>query len=218
MLPTERRISVTTWFTSDLHIGHRLVSGLRGFHTTPQEPDFTDLDEVRATADTDAHDAALAHYWDKTVSAKHDTVVILGDIASSQYNRALDYLADRPGKKILVAGNHDIVHPMHRRGIGDFQKWLKVFDLITPFERRKTAGVSFLTSHFPYEGEGQRPGPDRYTQYRLRDEGMPLIHGHTHDSLQREHGHSLHVGWDAWESFVGSDVIADWLRRITADA
>jgi calcineurin-like phosphoesterase family protein len=214
---------VTTYFTSDLHIGHRLVSGLRGFldyddvEACERALAEEDKDYLREHAEPDSHDQDLAGYWDGAVSAKHDTVVILGDIASSQFNRALEFIADRPGKKILVSGNHDIVHPMHRRGIGDFEKWSKVFSIITPFERRKTAGISFLTSHFPYEGEGARPGPDRYTQYRLRDEGMPLLHGHTHDREQREHGHSLHVGWDAWQGFVGSDYIAGWLRRLTAD-
>src|SRR5205823_12692444 len=112
-----------------------------------------------------------------------------------------------------VSGNHDIVHPMHRRGTGDFQKWLEVFSGITPFERRKTAGISYATSHFPYSGEGDRPGPDRYTQWRLRDEGMPLLHGHTHGQ-ERAHGHQLHVGWDAWGRFVGTDEIAQWLRTL----
>lgn len=207
---------MTTWFTSDLHIGHRLVSGLRGFHTKGPVVDLEDLDEVRARADTLAHDQYLEAYWDGTVADK-DMVVILGDIASAGFRHALEFIQERPGRKILVSGNHDVVHPMHRRNSAEFKKWLEVFEIVTPFERRKTAGISYLTSHFPYAGEGDRPGPDRYTQYRLRDEGMPLLHGHTHDKNQREHdGYQLHVGWDAWHSFVGTDYVAEWLRGIPA--
>lgn len=53
----------TMWFTSDLHLGHKLVSGLRGFWQ-PQ----VDLISV---PDTLAHDAELAKNWDAVV--KSDT-------------------------------------------------------------------------------------------------------------------------------------------------
>ncbi len=39
------------WFTSDLHIGHRKVAGIRGFWSEDVE-------------DTAAHDAKLAENWD----------------------------------------------------------------------------------------------------------------------------------------------------------
>ena len=51
-----------TWFTADLHIGHKLVAEKRGHH------------------DPGAHDDVLAMYWDTTV-APADTVWVLGDIS-----------------------------------------------------------------------------------------------------------------------------------------
>ncbi len=53
------------WYTSDLHIGHRLIAGgLRG-----------------GFDDSDDHDAELARRWDNDVSAG-DTVWVLGDISA----------------------------------------------------------------------------------------------------------------------------------------
>lgn len=205
---------MTAFYTSDLHIGHRMVAGIRGFYNEDEVdlPDPTDLDSARARADPEAHDAEIARYWDETVHTK-DTVYVLGDIAVSRYRDALDWFQLRPGRKILISGNHDIVHPMHRRGPGEFKKWLEVFEYITPFERRKFAGRSVLLSHFPYTGEGGRPGRDRYPEYRLRDEGFPLLHGHTHGT-ERAHGHQFHVGWDAWHRFVTTEEIVEWVQEL----
>jgi calcineurin-like phosphoesterase family protein len=206
---------MSLFFTSDLHIGHRLVSGIRGFwdedNVVQDDPD--DIETARCLPDTEAHDAALAEYWDATVHKK-DSVWILGDIAVSGYARALAWFAERPGKKILIAGNHDLVHPMFRRGGGEMRKWLEVFDYIQPFARRKMLERTVLLSHFPYSGEGDRPRPDRYPEFRLRDEGFPLLHGHTHGQ-ERAHGHQLHVGWDAWGRFVANDEVLDWLRELS---
>jgi calcineurin-like phosphoesterase family protein len=86
---------MTVWFTSDLHIGHRLVAGLRGFEST------------------DDHDEAIFDRWDERVR-KEDQVWVLGDLAVSKPDNALLELRGLPGVKHLVAGNHDPVHSMHR--------------------------------------------------------------------------------------------------------
>jgi calcineurin-like phosphoesterase family protein len=114
----------------------------------------------------------------------------------------LEWIARRPGEKHLVPGNHDGIHPSSRDSHKWFPEYLQVFSSVQPFVRRKIAGQSVLLSHFPYEGEGQREGGDRFTQYRLRDEGLPVLHGHVHDDeKQTETGWGttqLHVGLDAW--------------------
>lgn len=78
------------WFTADLHIGHRLVSEIRGY-------------KYQA-----AHDSMIIDNWRKVVHPK-DVVVLLGDIFWSTYpidevRRIWKYL---PGNKIFVRGNHD---------------------------------------------------------------------------------------------------------------
>ncbi len=39
-----------------------------------------------------------------------------------------------------------------------------------------------LLSHFPYAGDSH--DEDRYAKFRLRDEGIPLLHGHAHEGFR----------------------------------
>ncbi|WP_336628424.1 MULTISPECIES: metallophosphoesterase [unclassified Microbacterium] len=188
-----------TFYTSDLHLGHDKVARLRGFE------------------ETHGHDAALAMRWRLTVQPQ-DTVYVLGDVtgtsATARVEAALDLLRLLPGRKHLIAGNHDPVHPMHRRS---FARWmpayLEVFDTVAPFLRRRIGGHEVALSHFPYAsyGEGPHRGgaeASRHDQWRLPDLGLPLLHGHTHQP-EREHvdeaweralrpSRGIHVGVDAW--------------------
>lgn len=175
------------WFTADLHLGHRLVSGLRGFHRTDGEPDV------------DAHDGAILANWDRTV-ATDDVVWVLGDLAvTGSRVRLLAILATinaLPGRKHLITGNHDPVHPMHRSAHKWQRTYLETFESVQPFARVAVAGQRVLLSHFPY-GADHTESP-RYGQYRLRDEGAWLLHGHTHAPVQRTGPREIHVGLDAW--------------------
>ncbi|WP_226863354.1 metallophosphoesterase [Mycolicibacterium baixiangningiae] len=171
-----------TWFTSDLHLGHTLVSGVRGFDTT------------------EAHDDELALRWDARIRPL-DGVWVLGDISGGgrgSQRRALEWLAERPGSKHLIAGNHDGVHPMHRDAHKALPAYLDVFASVAQSARRKIAGYEVLLSHFPYAGTAGNEGAGgRYDQWRLPDIGSWLLHGHTHSSTRREQ-QSIHVGLDAW--------------------
>lgn len=196
------------WYTSDLHLSHKKVSEIRGF------------------SDTVSHDEAISREWERVVGKK-DVVYVLGDIAVNNYRYALDVLATLPGRKHLISGNHDIVHPMHTRGHSKAEqdRWYKVFDTIQPFLRKKLNKHELLLSHFPYPewGDGNHREGSRYNQFRLPDEGFPLLHGHTHGS---ETFHSsnpednwyhiknqLHVGWDAWGTLVPQDTVIEWLNE-----
>ena len=111
---------MTTFYTSDLHIGHpRVAIEHRGFPTT------------------DDHDETLAEVWRARVKPD-DVVYVLGDVAVGGIPRALEVLDKLPGRKRLVAGNHDPVHPMHRRTFARMMpRFLEVFETVTPFERRR---------------------------------------------------------------------------------
>lgn len=212
------------FYTSDLHLGHNLVAGKRGF-TTLEEDSYevrdgygesfqSPLDSVEMP-DPDSHDAWLAQRWDSQVKPG-DTVFVLGDISINGGQHALDWIRARPGNKVLVAGNHDPVHPQHRTAQKKFALWTNYFEMITPFMRRKLAGISFGMSHYPYAswGDGPERGgavTSRHNQWRLPDMGMPLLHGHTHGP-ERDHDNMFHVGVDAWDgSLVPQSVIQDWL-------
>lgn len=195
------------FYTSDLHLGHKKVSEIRGFWTTEE------------------HDAALIEQWNDQVT-KHDTVYVLGDIALSNYKYALEILKNLPGRKHLISGNHDIIHPMHERGQNraELDRWLDVFETVQPFSYRRLGKHKLLLSHFPYSewGDGAHREGSRYDQFRLPDHGHPLMHGHTHGketfhgvSFEQSWSHinnQVHVGWDAWGRLVDQEEIIEWLN------
>lgn len=192
------------WFSSDFHIGHRLVAGIRGFGT-------------RERPDVEAHDAFLAERWDAVV-ASEDTVYVLGDIAINPKKGAFEWFRERPGRKILIAGNHDEVAGFRTRGPQNRTRpdWAGTFTAISDFAFVKVGGRRVALSHYPYEGEGDRDNLDRMTEVRLRDTGNPLLHGHTH-ARHRAHFSELgtpmfHVGLDAWGlDLVPEAEIIQWL-------
>lgn len=185
----------SVFYTSDLHIGHQKVAEIRGFSTTQE------------------HDDWLADQWDGVVKRSDDIVYVLGDISaggSAAQVNALAWFALRRGAKILIPGNHDGSHPMHRDADRWQARYAAVFHpFMPPYRRRKINGQSALLSHFPYEGDR---GADRFTQYRLPNEGLPILHGHTHSAEQTSYctvptwdgGNGIsntlqiHVGVDAW--------------------
>jgi calcineurin-like phosphoesterase family protein len=171
---------------ADPHFGHRMVAGLRG---------FTDVRD---------HDEAIVTAWAGQVRAG-DQVWVLGDLAVSNPGYALGLLAGLPGEKHLVAGNHDGCHPMHRDAHRRVGSYLGVF------ARRRVAGVDVLLSHFPYVADHSEVV--RFSQYRLRDEGRWLVHGHTHSTVRRV-GREVHVGWDAWGRLVSWDEVVSMVSDV----
>lgn len=174
----------TTWFTSDLHLGHRRIVEL-------SHRPFTTIEE---------HDHAIAHNWAETVQAD-DIVWVLGDISvESGFRHALGILAGLPGRKRLVTGNHDMVWVGKSDAWRYLPEFQAVFEIITPWARAKVGQTKVLLSHFPYTGDHTEE--DRYPQYRLPLGPTPLLHGHTH-SPDRLGPINLplqvHVGVDAWD-------------------
>ena len=135
-------------YTSDLHFGHRLVAGLRGFPTT------------------DEHDDEVATRW-RQVVRPDDTVWVLGDLAVTT-NRArlaeiLDRISGLPGTKHLILGNHDTAHPKHRDAYRHQRTYLQVFESVQVMARRRILGVEVMLSHYPYAGD--HTADDRDLQY-----------------------------------------------------
>ena len=185
-----------TFFTSDLHLFHDKVAKLRGF------PDWA------------SHDEWLTGTWRRHV--RKDAVVwVLGDLTGGGHlNEALHVLNELPGRKRLVLGNHDPAHPLNLDAHKYMPRMLQAFEQVTVAAKVKVDGRSVMLSHFPYVGDS---GPvDRHTSWRLRDEGRPLLHGHTHQTQPSLGGdHVISVGWDAWWRPVHLDEVTDLLRRNT---
>lgn len=152
------------WYTSDLHFFHEKVADIRGFGNAPH------------------HDSTIMSNWIYQVRTGDD-VYVLGDIASDARwtARALALIDTLPGNKIIIAGNHDPFHPKNKNWWDwqDQAMHYRTIKAVAPFARRKLLGQSVMLSHFPYYRERGSEAP-RDVQYRLRNEGNWLLHGHTH--------------------------------------
>lgn len=181
-------------FTADLHFGHNFVAGLRGFDSA-EEHDESMIDNINsATQDEDI-------LW------------ILGDIGIRTNEETLDKVGRLKGRKMLISGNHDSTHPMHKNAWKSQARALRVFEYVAPFQRLRLGGEDVLLSHLPYSGD--HSDEDRYGQYRLKDEGLPLLCGHVHDAWE-QHGVQWNVGIDFGPPVHEAAVIqwAKMLRRM----
>ena len=181
-----------TWFTSDLHFSHKMMAKLRGFtKEVPGEDGFTTI------GDTEAHDAAIVANWNRVVRDE-DIVWVLGDVGMGHLFKFADRLRALKGRKHLIAGNHDDPWPGNRDSFKYQREWLGYFETVQPFARRRVDGRAVLLSHFPYEAD--HTDEPRAQQFRLRDEGEILLHGHTHwKHIQLHSVREIHVGLDAWD-------------------
>ena len=192
------------FYTSDTHFNHIKVARTRGFSTVED------------------HDNWVIETWNHLVSPD-DIVWHLGDVGLGSATRVLEIVGSLNGTKHLITGNHDQVFPGNRDAFRHQHKWLKVFDSVQPFARRKVQGHQFMLSHFPYIGD--HTPEDRYVEYRLRyNAAMPIVHGHTHSHLAFDpllaalSAVQLHVGWDAFCQPVPQDIVVEALASIVVEA
>lgn len=183
-------------YTSDLHIGHQRVSQIRGFSMT------------------DDHDRWIEDVWNKHVQ-ESDVVWVLGDVFIGRKEHAFELLKSLPGKKRLIAGNHDAVHPMHgKNSISKFAEWSEVFGFIGHSIRVGSNSVIGLANHFPY-GPVDHTDEPRYMQWRMPDFGVPLLHGHTHSTVMMSESSKgtrmFNVGLDATGGFVEGEEVLKWI-------
>lgn len=185
---------------SDHHLNHPYLAKLRGFTRIIEGPDG----EPVTGGDTDAHDEVIIENHNKIVR-KDDIMFFSGDFAMN-WKGVSEKLARMNGRKILIPGNHDIMWA----GFSDGWKYVPRWIGPDRFESIAGGGITrplgkgkerrqFMVSHFPYTGD-HVGDEDRAVQYRLRDEGQWLVHGHTHARVIYDaavHPRQLHVGMDA---------------------
>jgi len=186
------------WLSSDLHEKHKNI-----LKYCPNRK-FSTIEEM---------DKAIRDHWFKIVKPE-DTIIIVGDFTfgSSDYPD----IHDRPGKKILVRGNHD----------RSSSRMLSLgFDWVCEEMTIKIQGRLVKISHLPYlkyyinmkttpELEGAFDlDKVRFKDLMPIDNGNILIHGHVH-SLEKVKDNMIHVGWDAWGRFVSEDEVASLISKI----
>ena len=169
-----------TWFTADTHFGH---DNIMKYCDRP----FDSVESMRAE---------LVRRWNERV-AVDDRVLVLGDFALGRISESLPVLDELNGVKDLIVGNHDRPfdpHPQRRA------EWTARY-LAAGFRSVTHGTVGFrlagrhpvLLGHFPYAGDSH--GEDRYVDQRPYDAGLPILHGHVHDTW-RLNGRQLNVGVD----------------------
>lgn len=172
------------WFSADLHFGHAAMAPPPVGHGW------------RPFASVQEHDETIIHNWNATVR-EDDHAWILGDVGIGPAHLILDQVTRLNGHKHLVVGNHDQVWPGHRDAYKHHAAWSRFFESIQLFARRRIGrGEDFIMAHCPYAGD--HVGQDRYNQWRPRDEGLPLVHGHVHGEWKTS-GRQHNVGVDVWD-------------------
>ncbi len=177
---------MNVWITADLHLGHQLVAELRGF-TTTADHDQAVLDGINRLP----RGAQLWILGDLSAGGRRAETAAFDALRSVRHDPAMH----------LIAGNHDSCHPMHRTAHRRLPAFLDgPFASVQSATRRRYNGRPLVLSHFPYGGDH---GPDRFTQWRLRDLGVPIIHGHTHSTRRYSRSGAgtpqVCVGLDAWD-------------------
>jgi calcineurin-like phosphoesterase family protein len=201
---------MATYFSSDEHFGHQNIIKFSG----------------RPYKDVPEMNEALVENWNATVG-HDDKVWMLGDIVMGHIAETLPLCARLNGTKILLCGNHDrpwVGYKHHYRASATQQKadWVRrykeeggfseIHDGSEPLFYPLLTGrpgeyIDVVLSHFPYEGD--HTADERYLDYRPKDEGRWLLHGHVHEAW-KVRGRQINVGVDVWDyTPVSEEALAD---------
>lgn len=179
------------WWTSDLHLGHAGILA----HT--QRPYGT----------VESMNIDLIERWNERVGPA-DEVYVLGDLAMGPIVEMLELMELCHGAKFLVPGNHDKCWEGYRsKQKHRVDQWRSEYEaaglIVLDGElEMRVGGEHVAISHFPYEGDSQER--ERFVDFRPRDRGAWLLHGHVHEKW-RQRGRMINVGVDAWGGYPVAD-------------
>lgn len=172
-----------TFVTSDCHVNHvNILQYCRGAFASTVE-DMNDM---------------LTQRWNDTVSPTDD-VIILGDIVMGKRSESLEIVKTWHGNKFLVPGNHDNVHPMFAAK-KNFQMMVEMYQaagivILPPVIQIVCDDITFDACHFPFDGD--HTGEVRFQEWRPKDSGNWLLHGHVHGTGSAVGDRQIDVGVDA---------------------
>ena len=197
-----------TWFTSDLHIGHQNILSY-----CPWNRPFDAIEEMNES---------LVEMWNKDVK-EGDLVYFLGDFAM-KFTFVEEFLPRLNGDKVLVSGNHDKWHPIHKGHLQTRQKVLKLDERIVGLYDglpKAIGGMKFLLNHFPWKEEEaaeHNAYVSRFTEWkpsRAKHPKTVLLFGHRHSRMEsRIINHSIEVTYDAWGRMVPLEEILEIAKEI----
>ena len=159
-----------TFFTADLHFGHKNIIK----HCKRPFMSVEDMDD------------ALVDNWNARISNK-DTVYICGDVGMCKPDKLLNILCRLNGDKHLVFGNHD-------ENIRKNQNLLNIFSSAKDYAMIK---VQDSDAHDGYQRVVLFHYP--ITVWDRAHYGVWHLHGHSHGTLKEDTTSLiLDVGVDAW--------------------
>ena len=206
--------NMTQYFTSDFHFQHEDVAQSRGFNNR-KEHDQTIIENIKQTI------------------LPGDTLWIMGDITyydNPHYYQVHENLQDFLKRQFqntittrFIIGNHEYFHPIRPNSTKHLTDFLKdsTYDYVSLFDEISLhingEDTPVMISHFCYSGDD----PFRYNkfkQYRLRDYGLPIIHGETHSreklSFSDDGTVQVCIGPGAWNmNLVSEDEIIDIIEN-----
>lgn len=186
---------MTRWLTADEHYRHKNIIRFCG------RP-FVSVGHMEA-------ELILRH---NLVVGDDDDVFHLGDFSMDE-RIVTDILAKLHGRHHLIAGNHDACHPCHKRHAREARRYLDAgFVTVQTFMTLDIEGFGSVDAcHLPYSGDHKEK--ERYIEFRPKDEGRFLLHGHVHEHwLRRER--MLNVGVDVHDFAPVSETrVAELLHR-----
>ena len=180
------------WYTSDQHYGHLNVIK---YCSRP----FATIGEM---------DEELIRRHNSVVKPE-DVVCHLGDFSLNK--RAPKEILPRLNgiHHLLAIGNHDWCHPVRHKNTQNLEKHRRMyydagFKTLSLSNRTVIAEKLVEQSHFPYYDPDPR-FDQRYADFRPKDEGLVLLHGHVHQhwKVKRSANGSLmiNVGVDVWNFY-----------------
>ncbi len=170
------------WLTSDWHVSHEAIIRMcrRPFHSVENM------------------NKLLIENFNERVT-NDDTVYMLGDFAMGQIAESLPLAQQLNGKvKYIIPGNHDRIHPMHKKAAEWVQRYEDAGFTILPSQIRVPVNGlgEVLLCHFPPTGDSH--DEDRFKEWRPVDDGQTIVlHGHCHSNQPRYGDRSFDVGVDA---------------------
>lgn len=188
----------TKFYTADTHFLHAAMpasgKGWRPFATVEE------MNEL------------FIERWNSVVT-KRDIVYHLGDVGVGRDHDILECVRRLNGTKRLILGNHDAPFPGNGKYSTHTRRWTEpgLFESLASFATGKIDRTPVMLSHFPYEGD--HTGEDRFDQFRLRDNGAVLLHGHVHGAWA-DKDRQINVGVDVrdWRP-VAIDEVVQIIRR-----
>ncbi len=177
-----------TWFTSDLHFGHKNIIKYCGRPFLKRSPDVKcEPDSCVMVPDVEAMDEALVENWNRVVTPE-DTVWNLGDagfcIGAQKFWPLISRLN---GKHHLVLGNHDALvrNAPQNVLVGTFAS------VSDGFVEIEVQGQGIVLCHYAMR------------QWHHAERGVWHLFGHTHGGL-RPYGKSVDVGVDNVHEILGT--------------